>query len=97
MEGDLLGVLEPDFDGPVKGTGEEDLGVVCVPGQVTHQGGVRRVVEEGVAHTQNGALKHCPHVQAKQHYALPSFPHGQAGYHTSPMTVTKTVLQQEQR
>lgn len=91
-EGNLLGVLEPHFDGPVKGTGEEDLGVMNVPSQVTYHRGVRWVVEQGVAYTDHGALKHCPRVQAKEHYALTSFSHCQACNHTSPMRFTKMVV-----
>lgn len=91
-EGNLLGVLEPHFDGPVKGTGEEDLGVMNVPRQVTHQRGVCWIVEQGVAHTHHGALKHCPRVQAKEHDALASISHCQACNHTSPMRFTKIVV-----
>lgn len=91
MEGNLLGVLEPHFDGPIQGTREENLRVVSVPSQVTHHRGVCRVVEEGVAHTNDGALQHCPRVQTKEDNALPTILHCQACNHASPMRLNKNV------
>lgn len=82
MQKTLRGVLEPDFDGPVKGAGQEDVRLVIIPGQATHHRGVCWVVVQGVACTHNGTLEHCPRVEAQQHYSLPIRPHCQACNHT---------------